>query len=273
LTTVFPRKGSTVFSKFAWFFIILSVSKKILVEVCCESLFDVNVAVAVGAHRIELNSALRLGGLTPSLGLLSLVAQRVSIPVITMVRPRESGFCYSAEEFRTMEMDARILLENGAGGLAFGILKPDGNLDMLRASKLVNLAKEFGAQTVLHRAFDFIPCWKQAIDQCLEIGFDRIMTSGGAENALAGITRIREIISYANDQIEVLPAGGISPGNVKQLIAETGCTQIHGSFSETILDPTVAFFDGTLTDVRRDICSYRAASREITKKLISSIQN
>ena len=241
-------------------------------EICCESFADSIIASRIGADRIELNSGLRLGGLTPSIGLATRVCKHVDIPVITMIRPRESGFCYSDEEFETMLEDARMLLNVQASGIAFGILTPDGNLDMNRCSKLVAIADESSADSVLHRAFDFIPDWKQALDQCIDLGINRIMTSGGKSTAIEGTKRIREIIEYAADRIEVLPAAGINSQNVKQLIFETNCDQVHGSCSETILDPTVAYCDQSLVDIERDPRSYRTTGFEKARDLVAALK-
>lgn len=246
--------------------------ERVLLEICCESLADSIIASRIGADRIELNSGLRLGGLTPSIGLATRVCKHVDIPVIAMIRPRESGFCYSDEEFETMLEDARMLLSVQSSGIAFGILTPDGKLDMTRCSKLVAIAEEFNAETVLHRAFDFIHEWKQALDQCVDLGINRIMTSGGKSTAIEGTNRIREIIEYAADRIEVLPAAGINSHNVKQLVFETTCDQVHGSCSETILDPTIAFIDQSLVDIDRDPRSYRATGFEKARDLAAALK-
>ena len=245
---------------------------RVRLEICCESFADSIIASRIGADRIELNSGLRLGGLTPSIGLATRVCKHVDIPVITMIRPRESGFCYSDEEFETMLEDARMLLSVQSRGIAFGILTPDGNLDIDRCSKLVAIADESSAESVLHRAFDFIPDWKQALDQCVDLGINRIMTSGGEPTAIEGTKSIREIIEYANDRIEILPAGGIHSHNVMQLIFETTCDQVHGSCSETILDPTIAFCDQSLVDIDRDPRSYRATGFEKARDLLAALK-
>ena len=115
-----------------------------LLEICCGSFEDVNIAWENGANRVELNSALYLGGLTPSLAHLICAKEQCDIPIVTMVRPRGGGFCYSEEEYQTMLLDARILLEHGADGIAFGFLHMDHTLDVARTEEMIALVHEYG---------------------------------------------------------------------------------------------------------------------------------
>src|SRR5215471_7991320 len=126
----------------------------ILLEICCGSAEDAIEAAAGGADRVELCSALFLGGLTPSLGSLLQVKAQTKIPVIAMNRPRQAGFCYSQPEFAVMERDAEIFIEHGADGIVFGILNDDGTVDVERTSSICRRVGE--KQAVFHRAFDVI---------------------------------------------------------------------------------------------------------------------
>ena len=146
-------------------------------------------------------------------------------------------------------------------------------MDLPRCIQLINIAKAAGIESVIHRAFDFVSDWRLAIEQCIEIGVDRIMTSGASANALAGVKKISDIVDHAGDRIQVLPAGGINPENVRQLVAESGCDQVHGSFSKIILDPSTAFFDEPLVDIERDAKSYRATCGLKTKDLIDALSH
>ena len=114
--------------------------KKLLVEVCCGSADDVIEAWRAGADRVELNSDLFHGGLTPTVGSLRVAKRETGLPVMAMVRPREGGFCYTEAEFAVCLEDARVLLENGADGLVFGFLHPDGTVDRERTKALTDLA-------------------------------------------------------------------------------------------------------------------------------------
>jgi copper homeostasis protein len=206
-----------------------------LLEVAVASLDDAVVAAENGAHRLELNSALELGGLTPSLGLLKEVSQAVHLPVIVMLRPRAGGFVYSAAEFKTLQHDCDLALSNGAAGLAFGFLQPDHRMDLDRCRQVIRQVGK--AQTVFHRAFDLVADSAAALDQLLDLGVTRVLTSGGAPDALEGAAAISNLIQHAGERIEILPGGGIRADNVLDILRATGCKQVHGSFSETRTDP------------------------------------
>jgi copper homeostasis protein len=198
-----------------------------LLEVCVATVDDAVVAANGGADRLEVNAALELGGLTPSLGLFAEIRRCVSLPLIAMVRPRPGGFRYSASDFDVMQRDAATLLNAGADGLAFGILTASGEVDVERNAKLRELCGD--RQAVFHRAFDEIPEPFAALEALIAIGFNRVMTSGQLASAHSGISMIRALIQRTAGRIEVLPAAGINQENVAEVIARTGCTQIHGS--------------------------------------------
>ena len=204
---------------------------RVLVEVCVESADDAAGAVAGGADRIELNAALALDGLTPSPGLVR-EARRAAgrTPMIAMARPRAGGFCYTLRDFRALLHDVETLLAQGADGVAFGVLTESGGVDVRRCRQVVKLVGP--ATAVFHRAFDELTNPHEALEQLVDLGVRRVMTSGGGGTALRGVTRIRELVEQSAGRIEVLPAGGIRPGNASRLIALTGCDQIHTSLRE-----------------------------------------
>ena len=204
-------------------------------EICCGSADDVFEAAAAGADHVELNAALPLGGLTPSIGEV-LLSKSAAIDLMVMVRPREGGFCYSVREFETMLRDTRALIAAGADGIVFGILNPDGTVDAKRCEQMV---KAIGKkQAVFHRAIDVTPDWRAALDTLCSLGIRRVLTSGQAPSAMEGSTIIREMIAYAAGRIELLPGAGIRPNNVLELIRNTGCTQVHASLKGTRIDPS-----------------------------------
>lgn len=198
----------------------------IILEICCGSLDDVINAKAGGADRVELNSALFLGGLTPSIGLVR-EANKTGIPIMAMVRPRDGGFCYTEAEFECMLADVSAFAEIGVEGLVFGVLNSDGTVDYNRCAQLIEAAGD--GVKVFHRAFDVVPDWKTAMDELVELGFDRILTSGQASSSIEGAAALKEMIDYAAGRIEILPGGGIRPHNVCALIENCGCNQIHAS--------------------------------------------
>ena len=210
----------------------------ILLEICCGSADDVIEAERGGANRVELNSNLFQGGLTPTAGTLRVVKQRVHIPVMTMVRPRVGGFCYTEAEYAVAQADARVLLENGADGLVFGFLHEDGTVDVERTRELVKIAE--GRPCVFHRALDVVPDWKRALDQLISLGVTRVLTSGQQSNVFFALETIREMITFAGDAIEILPGAGITLENVDRVVAETGCKQVHLARHRIVIDTSVS---------------------------------
>jgi copper homeostasis protein len=212
--------------------------KRLLLEVCVESVEDALAANAGGADRLELNAALALGGLTPSLGALAEVVRAVPLPVIAMARPRPGGFCYSEADFRTLRRDADFLLAHGAAGVAFGILHEDGRIDAARCREVV---RQLGPrEPVFHRAFDVTPDPLAALDQLIDLGVRRVMTSGQEETAYNGASLIAALVRRAAGRIEVLPAGGINRFTVADVAARTGCDQVHASLRHAVSDRSTA---------------------------------
>ena len=207
---------------------------KILLEICCGSIDDALQAQAGGADRVELCSALFLGGLTPSLGTIQYARERLTIPIIAMVRPRGGGFCYTDAEFATMERDAEAAIGEGADGIVFGILTPSGTVDLKRTQRIRDIAGN--KQIVFHRAFDVTPDPFAALDQLVDLGITRILTSGQEDTVPEGADLIRRLIDYARDRIEILPGGGIKPYNLADVVAKTGCKQIHLTAFKTARD-------------------------------------
>ncbi|MGF1583498.1 MAG: copper homeostasis protein CutC [Gemmataceae bacterium] len=205
----------------------MSHPNNVLLEVAITSVDDALTAQRAGADRLELNSALGLGGLTPSLGTLIEVKANVQLPVMVMVRPRPGGFHYSSADFAVMQRDVELLLEYGADGIVFGILHETGELDSDRCRLIVEQAG--GSEVILHRAFDVVPDPFVALEHAIDLGFQRIMTSGQEATAYNGVVLISELLQLAGDRIEILPAGGINRFTVADVLSRTGCSQIHAS--------------------------------------------
>lgn len=201
--------------------------KQVILEVCCGSADDVIQAHKAGAHRVELNSNLFHGGLTPTVGTLQVAKAATGMKIIAMVRPREGGFCYTHAEFETCIADAKLLLEHGADGLVFGFLHSDGTLDVERTRTIAALAQEAGKETVFHRAIDVVPDWRETLDQLIELGITRVLTSGQEADVSNGTDTVRDMIQYAAGRIQILPGAGITAKNMDRIIAETGTDQIH----------------------------------------------
>lgn len=245
--------------------------KNALLEICCGSIDDAIEAEAGGADRVELCSALFLGGLTPSLGTILETKSRLKIPVMVMIRPRAGGFCYSEAEMASMERDVEVTVANGADGLVFGILRPDGTIDAERCRRLLKLARD--RQTVFHRAFDVAPDPLAALDEIVELGFTRVLTSGQHDSALDALPFIRHLMEYAGDRIEILPGGGIPPASIPDVISQTGCRQVHLTAFKTVKDtstnarPNVTF--GGDLQPRED--QFQVTDRELVRQIAESL--
>lgn len=198
---------------------------RILLEIIALTVEDCLAAESGGADRIELCAAIATGGLTPSLGTLIEAKKSARIPIMAMVRPRAGGFCYSEDDFGVMRRDAELLLERGADGIVFGSLRSDGTLNAKRCEKMLEIAD--GKQTVFHRAFDVVPDPTAALDELIDLGFTRVLTSGHKKAALEGRDLLHRLNSRAAGRIELLPGGGVRPHNVGQIVQATGCTQVH----------------------------------------------
>jgi copper homeostasis protein len=201
-------------------------------EVCVESVEDAAAEVAGGADRIELNCALAMDGLTPSAGLLAETRRAIRVPLIAMARPRPGDFCYLDSELRVLRRDVEYALEHGADGVAFGVLTDNRRIDTRRCRAIIRRLVGSSPQLVFHRAFDAIRDPLSALEQLIDLGFHRVMTSGGRNTAAAGSPFIRRLIDRAAGRIEILPAGGIRPINARQLITRTGCDQLHTSLRD-----------------------------------------
>ena len=224
---------------------------KVTLEICCGSAEDAIEAYRAGADRVELNGDLFHGGLTPTIGSLEVAKAETDFPIMTMVRPREGGFCYTETEFKVAVADAKALAANGSDGLVFGFLHPDGTIDIERSRVIAEIAQERGLQTVFHRAIDVVPDWKEALDQLIELKITRVLTSGQCFDVSYAAGTIREMIAYAAGRIQILPGAGLNAYNIDRFIAETGTTQVHLAAHREMRDVSTAnnraiFYGGCL---------------------------
>lgn len=209
-----------------------------MIEICCGSYEDALNAARGGAERIELNSALHMGGLTPTEACLSLVLRDTELKVICMVRPRGAGFCYTEAEKLQMFAEAKMLLERGCHGIAFGFLTAQAEIDEEATEKMVALIHRYGGEAVYHRAFDCVSNPDTAMKVLIALGVDRVLTSGQAEKAMLGKDLIRQLQQRYGEQIELLAGSGINASNARELMIYTGITQVHSSCKEWKIDPT-----------------------------------
>ena len=246
--------------------------QRILLEICCGSLEDALEAEGGGADRVELCSALFLGGLTPSLGTIIEAKARLKIPIMVMIRPRGGGFCYTKSEMTVMERDTVLAAEQGAEGMVFGILNADGGIDEERCRRIRKLIGD--RQAVFHRAFDVTPDPFRSLDQLVALGFTRVLTSGQEDTVLEGAHLIKRLIEYAGDRIEVLPGGGIKPLSLRQVVESTGCKQVHLTAFKTHFDTSVrgrpfVTFGGALYPPEDQ---YQVADRSLVERVVRTLK-
>lgn len=208
--------------------------KHIHVEICIGTYEDFKSIQGFSIDRIELNHALELGGLTPSIGLLKQIKSETSIPILCMVRPHAHGFHYCRQEVELMLFDARQLLEHGADGIVFGFLNDDQSIDKETTKEMTQLVHSYGKEAVFHKAFDQTDDLEEAVKTLIFCNVDRILTEGGnhqgqIEHGLATLAKL--IQTYPHD-IEILPGGGVRAHNVQHIIESTKCNQIHTSCKE-----------------------------------------
>jgi copper homeostasis protein len=201
--------------------------QEMIFELCAETIDACLAAGEGGAHRIELCSGLSEGGITPSHGLILDAVERSGLPVHVLVRPRGGNFVYSASEMDVMRRDILHIKELGAAGAVFGILQPDGRVDVEATRALVQLARPL--KVTFHRAFDTTPSLPQALEDVIATGSDRLLTSGGQPNVVAGSAALAELVRLAGQRIEIAVGGGLRLENAASVARATHAKHFHGS--------------------------------------------
>lgn len=197
------------------------------VEVCVDSVEGALAAQRGGAVRVELCDNLFEGGTTPSAGTIALARQHISIDLNVIIRPRGGDFCYSDIEFAVMRRDIEMAKSLGANGVVIGLLKRDGTIDVARTATLIELARPL--TVTFHRAFDVCRDPFAALETLIDLGVDRILTSGQERTVLEGLDLITELVAQANDRIIIMPGGGIAERHVAKIVATSGAREIHVS--------------------------------------------
>lgn len=194
-------------------------------EVCALNIQSALAAQSAGAHRIELCMALDVGGLTPSIGLIRAAVEALEIPVQVLIRPREGDFCYSERELGIMVEDIVQCAAAGAAGVVVGALTPEGLLDL---PKMLAMKKAAGRMEITcHRAFDYTRNPTEALEQLIEMGFGRVLSSGQSNSAFEGRFILQKLVAQAGDRIQVMPGAGINVDNIHAIEATTGAQHFH----------------------------------------------
>jgi len=205
------------------------MKQPVLLEVCANSVTSALAAQDGGAARVELCENLYEGGTTPSHGEIELARKQLKIKLYVLIRPRGGDFLYTDLEFDIMLADVKFCIAADCDGVVIGILNADGTIDTERCSKLIQLAKQGGIGVTFHRAFDMCADMYQALEDIIEMGCERILTSGGKSTAMEGIRTIANLIKKAAGRIIIMPGSGVSEKNVGDLVQFTGAVEVHSS--------------------------------------------
>ncbi|HEX2663512.1 MAG TPA: copper homeostasis protein CutC [Candidatus Acidoferrum sp.] len=201
------------------------MTRKYLLEISVDGVEKAIAAERGGANRIELCVELSVGGLTPSRELLRSVREKVHIPVYSMIRPREGDFVYSAAEFAEMERSVGVASECGMDGVVLGILRKDFKVEVGRTRRLVDLARPL--PVTFHRAFDECGDLREALEEVIQTGAARILSSAGAKTALQGSAKLAELIAATRGRVLILPGAGITHSNIAKVRERTGAVEFH----------------------------------------------
>ena len=204
------------------------------IEICCGSIQSAANAKAGGAVRVELCQGLVEGGTTPSPAMIRFAAKELGLRVFVLVRPRGGDFCYNDLEIKTMEEDVAFCKEAGAAGIVVGFLHPDGSIDTELTRRFVELAAPL--PVTFHRAFDECAEPLKALEQIIDCGCARILTSGCKPTAVEGADLLQQLVKQADGRITILAGSGITPENAVALKQQTGVPEIHGSCKMTRAD-------------------------------------
>ena len=200
---------------------------KYLIEIATSDFLTTKSAVEGGTDRVELCTNLAEGGTTPSYAHIKKCRETFDIALFPIIRPRGGDFLYTKDEFEIMKNDIKLCKELGCEGIVIGLLNMDGTIDMTRTSELIELA--YPLEVTFHRAFDRCKDPFAALEELIEIGCQRILTSGQKPTVSEGVDLIAELNKKADDRIIILPGSGVRKDNIKMLAEKTGCIEFHSS--------------------------------------------
>lgn len=213
------------------------MEKEITFEICCGSLESALNAQAAGAQRIELCSALALGGITPSYGLIEQARKRLKLDINVLIRPRQGDFLYEPEEVAVMISDIQECARIGVNGVVIGALDLYGDVDMESCRAMVAVAKHLGLSVTFHRAIDRARDIMKALEDVIVLGADRVLTSGGKPTAYEGLDVLSQMNKIAAGRIIIMPGSGVNSGNINEILKKSGVLEIHFSGSQQYDSP------------------------------------
>ena len=203
-----------------------------ILEICAGSVESAIAARDGGAQRIELCSALEVGGVTPSAGLIAEARKVKGLVLNVIIRPRGGDFLYNEHEAACMEQDIRTCRELGVDGVVIGALTADGDIDTELCRRLITAAD--GMSVTFHRAFDMCRNPKEALEQLVSLGCHRVLTSGQAATAEAGIPILKKLVQQAGGRIIIMPGCGVNSENASAILQDTGANEIHASARKSV---------------------------------------
>ena len=235
-------------------------------EICCFNIQSALVAQLTGANRIELCADPSDGGTTPSLGVIKLAREKLHIKLYPIIRPRGGDFLFDKEDFEVMVNDVVLCKQIGCDGIVIGLLNEDGTIDKKRTTKLVELAYPLGV--TFHRAFDNAINPHEALEDIINCGCERILTSGQQPTALEGASLINELVTQANNRIILMPGSGIRASNIINVAQQTNAEEFHTS-ARIFQQSKMAFINKNMQD---NVSSVIADQKEI-EQIIHSLKN
>ncbi len=230
-------------------------------EICSFNLQSALIAQKVGSHRVELCADAHEGGTTPSSGIIKTAREKLHIQLYPIIRPRGGDFLFDDDEFEMMKHDISLCKQLGCDGVVIGMLNTDGTIDKKRCAKLVELAYPMGV--TFHRAFDRCANPFEALEDIIDIGCERILTSGQYPTAIEGAQLINELIRQAETRIIIMPGSGVRSNNILELKEKTGAEEFHTS-ARTLVKSNMQFINESM---KEDLSTYFANENEISEIL------
>ena len=198
-----------------------------LLEIACFNVESCIQAQLAGADRIEFCADYSLGGITPNHEDILKAKAALHIPLHVIIRPRGGNFVYTENEIELMKKDIVFCKQNNINGVVFGVLNQDNTINTTFNKKLVDLAENMS--TTFHRAVDECKNLESAFNQLIELGFTRVLTSGGKTNAAEGVPDLKTLQQKFGKQITIIPGGGIRSTNLTDILEQTGCFEFHSA--------------------------------------------
>ncbi|MFI5453051.1 copper homeostasis protein CutC [Pedobacter sp. UC225_61] len=245
--------------------------KNLGLEVCANSFTSALAAETGGAIRVELCENMAEGGTTPSYAQIKLCREKLNIQVWPIIRPRGGDFLYSDDEFEVMKEDIKICKTLNCNGVVTGILLSNGNIDKKRCAELIKLAQPM--PIAFHRAFDMANDLEKALEDLIDLGFVRVLSSGGKENSYKGIETLAKLVNKANGRIEIMPGSGINPQNILEIKEKTGATAFHSSARIKIASKMEYKNQTSKMSAEGDEYHYEQTSSVLVKQMVEKLKS